>query len=67
MHMFETIYRRIGLDIFGVDCAIKDDKVYLFEANACMNFLVDSGEGPYGYLAPYLAVQREAVRRLLTR
>ncbi|MBT8146685.1 MAG: hypothetical protein KJN90_07510, partial [Gammaproteobacteria bacterium] len=33
------IHERIGLDYFGIDCAIKDGKLILFEVNANMNIL----------------------------
>ncbi len=36
------IYRRIGLDYFGIDCALNaDGDLVIFEVNATMNILVD--------------------------
>jgi len=36
----DLIYQRLGLDYFGVDCALRPDgSVLLFEANATMNIL----------------------------
>jgi len=41
--MFQEIGRRLDLDFFGVDCAITDSgEVLLFEANACMQILVQT-------------------------
>jgi hypothetical protein len=38
--MFREMSRRLDLDFFGVDCAIRDSgEVMLFEANACMTIL----------------------------
>ncbi|MES2498688.1 MAG: hypothetical protein V4618_21445 [Pseudomonadota bacterium] len=40
--MIDAIYDRLGLDFFGVDCAVRSDgSVVVFEANATMNILVD--------------------------
>jgi hypothetical protein len=36
------IYRRLGLDYFGIDCALRPNgDLVIFEANATMNILVD--------------------------
>lgn len=35
----DEIYQRIGLDYFGIDCALQDGKLVLFEVNANMNIL----------------------------
>lgn len=38
----DAIYDRIGLDYFGIDCALRSDgSLLIFEANATMNILVD--------------------------
>ena len=36
------IYEKIGLDYFGIDCAIRNNKLILFEVNATMNMLVNN-------------------------
>ena len=65
--IFAAIHARIGLDIYGVDCALLGDEVLVFEANACMHFLdQDYGtSGEYAYLEPHVRTLRRAVKRLL--
>lgn len=41
-----AIWKIIGLDYFGIDCAIKDGQVILFEVNANMNILFDNQPKP---------------------
>jgi len=36
------IYETIGLDYFGIDCAIRNNELILFEVNATMNMLVNN-------------------------
>lgn len=65
--VFNTIYQRIGLDIFGIDCAMVGGELVIFEANACMDFLnQDYGRsGRFKYLEPHIRLMRRAVKRLL--
>ncbi|CAN5654952.1 hypothetical protein BH11PSE7_BH11PSE7_26640 [soil metagenome] len=43
----QQITQRIGLDYFGIDASIRPDgSLLLFEANACMNNLVNIADGP---------------------
>ncbi|MEZ5490433.1 MAG: hypothetical protein R3F50_08965 [Gammaproteobacteria bacterium] len=44
--IIHEIYQRIGLDYFGIDCAIKDDKLILFEVNANMNIMPNNQASP---------------------
>lgn len=40
--VIDAIYDRLGLDYFGIDCAVRSDgSIVLFEANATMNILID--------------------------
>ena len=59
------IARTVGLDYFGVDCSIRPDgQVLVFEANACMNILLNSAPSPNMWDAPIAAILA-ALRRLL--
>jgi len=65
--IFDDIYQRIGLDVFGIDFAIVDGQIVIFEANACMSFLdmqhqVDSR---YQYLDGHVKNLRRAVKKML--
>ena len=55
----------IGLDMFGVDCAISEDGVILFEANATMNFFPLSNDPQFAYLGKALARAQAAFDTLL--
>ncbi len=65
--VFQAIYQRIGLDIFGIDYAVVEGQLVIFEANACMDFLSqDYGwNGRYQYLEPHVQRLRRAVKKLL--
>lgn len=40
--VIDAVYDRLGLDYFGIDCAVRSDgSIVLFEANATMNILVE--------------------------
>jgi hypothetical protein len=66
--VFRKIHQRVGLDIFGIDFALKDDQVVVFEANACMHFLDHVRVNrDYDYLDPYVKSLQQAVKRLLVR
>lgn len=56
----------VGLDLFGVDCAISAaGEVILFEANATMNFFPVSDDPAFAYLGTALARAQAAFDRLL--
>jgi len=66
-HIFQEINRRVGLDVFGIDFALVDDRMVIFEANACMWFL---GQGSvrnkrYQYLDSYKRELRRALKKML--
>lgn len=65
--VFNAIYERIGLDVFGIDLAFHNDEIVLFEANACMNFLnQDYGSnGRFQYLEKQVKLCKRAVKKLL--
>lgn len=52
------ISRRLGLDVFGIDCHLDDEgRMLLFEANACMNFLARTVPPPNMWDAPVEAIR----------
>ncbi len=55
----------LGLDFFGVDCALCQDRLVLFEANATMNFFPLSDDPRYAYLGKALARAQRAFDALL--
>jgi glutathione synthase/RimK-type ligase-like ATP-grasp enzyme len=56
----------VGLDLFGVDCAISGaGEIILFEANATMNFFPLSDDPQYAYLGKALARAQAAFDALL--
>jgi glutathione synthase/RimK-type ligase-like ATP-grasp enzyme len=55
----------IGLDMFGLDCALSPEGVILFEANATMNFFPIAGEPRYAYLGKALARAQGAFDAML--
>jgi hypothetical protein len=67
--VLSAIQERVGLDIFGIDFALVDGQVVVFEANACMNFLSqDYGEdGRYRYLESYVKDLKHAVKKMLMK
>lgn len=66
--IFKKIQQRIDLDVFGIDFAIVDDQIVVFEANACMNFLSQQrGNTDYNYLAPYIQSLEQALKKMLVR
>jgi len=67
--VFEEMYRRIGLDIFGIDFAIKDGKVLVFEANACMKFLdrQHRADNRFAYLNDRVKTLKHAIREMLVQ
>jgi glutathione synthase/RimK-type ligase-like ATP-grasp enzyme len=67
--VFEEMYRRIGLDIFGIDFAVKDGKVLVFEANACMKFLdrQHRADNRFAYLNDHVKTLKQAIREMLVQ
>jgi glutathione synthase/RimK-type ligase-like ATP-grasp enzyme len=63
--MFSEMTRRIGLDYFGVDCHVDQDRnVLLFEANACMKVLKNYKALPNRFEAPIAKIKRALEDRL---
>jgi hypothetical protein len=65
--LFREINRRVGLDVFGIDFAMVDGRMVIFEANACMWFL---GQGSvrnklYHYLDSHKKTLRRALKKML--
>ncbi|GHG67916.1 hypothetical protein GCM10010919_16960 [Alishewanella longhuensis] len=64
------IHKKIGLDIYGIDCFLKENgEIVVFEANPCMD-LLSMWVGPnneYNYKIPYRAAVKEAIVNLLVR
>ena len=66
MQVLRAIRERMELDLFGVDFAIlPDGEVLLFEANATMNFIAFSREGPYTYTQKSIAPMQQAMWALV--
>lgn len=67
--VFKEMYQRIGLDIFGVDFSVKNGKVLVFEANACMNFLYRKRRAGsrFGYLDDYVRDLKRAIKKMLVQ
>jgi hypothetical protein len=64
-----AIHERIGLDIYGIDCFLKENgEIVIFEANPCMDLLsMWSGpENEYGYKTPHRAAVRNAIVKVLS-
>ena len=61
-----AIREAVGLDLFGVDCAISGaGEIILFEANATMNFFPLSDDPQFAYLGKALARAQAAFDTLL--
>ena len=67
--IFGEMYKRIGLDVFGIDFALVNDQLVIFEANACMHFLGrgELGRGRYSYTARYKKELRQALKKMLLK
>jgi len=65
--LFRQIYQRVKLDVFGIDFALVNGRLVIFEANACMHFLGREGAGSprYAYTGEYKKALRRAVKRML--
>jgi glutathione synthase/RimK-type ligase-like ATP-grasp enzyme len=67
--LFQEIYQRIRLDVFGIDFALVNDQVVVFEANACMHFLGrgNTSSPRYSYNDTYKKALRSALKKMLVR
>jgi len=67
--VFEQMYQRIGLDIFGVDFAVVDGRVLVFEANACMKFLdrKHRADNRFAYLDEHVRILKRAIKKMLVQ
>jgi hypothetical protein len=67
--VFREIYQRVGLDVFGIDFALVDGQILIFEANACMSFVGAryGSDDRYKYLDNYVRDVRRALKKLLVR
>jgi len=67
--VFEEMHRRTGLDVFGVDFAVLDGKVLVFEANACMKFLdrTHRDDKRFAYLDELVKAQKRAIKKMLVQ
>ncbi|MBP6725517.1 MAG: hypothetical protein KA137_11785 [Halioglobus sp.] len=65
--VFREIHQRIGLDVFGIDFALVDGRMVIFEANPCMKFLDRQyrGDERYHYLDNYVDALKKAIRKML--
>lgn len=64
MPAFRTIYDRIGLEYFGVDCCVRPDgELVVFEVNANMNVL----HNPYPEMNEQMRKIHRAIHAMLTR
>ncbi len=65
--VFQEIYQRVQLDVFGIDLALVNGQILVFEANACMSFLGDryGDDVQYEYLDAYVKVLRREVKKML--
>ena len=66
--VFREINQRIGLDIFGIDFALVNGQMVIFEANACMTFLRRrrwSRDPRYDYLDTHITALWGAVKTML--
>ena len=60
-----AVAEALSLDYFGIDCSLRPDgSLLVFEANACMNILLNSAPSPNIWDAPIAAILA-ALRRLL--
>jgi hypothetical protein len=73
MHMggyaevFREIHARIGLDIYGIDFAMVDGQILVFEANPCMKFLDRHyrADNRYSFLDGHVKELKRAVKKML--
>ena len=67
--VFREIYHRVGLDVFGIDFALVDGQIMIFEANACMSFVGAryGDDERYSYLDDYVIAVRRALKKMLIK
>ena len=65
--VFNAMQERIGLDIWGIDFALVNEEIIVFEANACMIFLHQEfgKDDRYRYLEPHIRTLKRAVKKML--
>jgi hypothetical protein len=66
-NVFREIDARIGLDIYGIDFAVVDGQIVVFEANPCMKFLDRHyrDDNRYHYLSEHVKDLKRAVKKML--
>ncbi len=66
--VFRGISQRLGLDVFGIDFALVNGRMVIFEANPCMTFLRRrrwSNAPRYDYLDTHITALWQAVKNML--
>jgi hypothetical protein len=65
--VFREIHARIGLDIYGIDFAVVDGQVLIFEANPCMKFLDRHyrSDNRYSFLDGHVKQLKRAIKKML--
>jgi hypothetical protein len=65
--VFREIHARIGLDLYGIDFAVVDGQIVVFEANPCMKFLDrhHRADNRYHYLSNHVKDLKRAVKKML--
>jgi hypothetical protein len=65
--VFNEIHQRIGLDVFGIDFALIDGQIVIFEANPCMKFLDrhHRDDNRYHYLDGRVKDLKQAIKKML--
>jgi hypothetical protein len=64
-----AIYDMIGLDIYGMDCFLKENgEVVIFEASPCMDLLSmwPGSDNEYSYQIPLRAAVRNTIVKVLS-
>ncbi len=63
--ILDEIYKRVNLDIFGIDCApIENNKLLIFEVNASMEFVTQDTSN-FRYLDHYIREIKNAFIKML--
>jgi hypothetical protein len=68
--IFREIGQRVGLDVFGIDLALVNGQMVIFEANPCMTFLRRrrlSNDARYDYLDSHITALWRAVKNMLLK
>lgn len=70
LSILKEMQKRMQLDVWGMDCSfIDDDKILLYEANACMDFF-DQDYGPnneFAYIRPFETAIKRAIKRMIVQ